>query len=125
MHALEDFSLTIEKPTDITYIIFEFQTLMWKIVPPHLWLAFTVLGWGICATCQAATVNWAGMMALRSFLGIFESGFGPGHPLPVELLLLATRGRSQDCGLPERGALFNNVFRGTGVRHHKWTFKVG
>ncbi|CAD6584030.1 MAG: hypothetical protein ASARMPREDX12_001511 [Alectoria sarmentosa] len=27
----------------ITYIIFEFQALMWKIVPPHIWLAFTAI----------------------------------------------------------------------------------
>ena len=64
----------------ITYIVFEFQALMWKIVPPHMWLAFTVFCWGLFATCQAATVNWAGMMALRFFLGISEAGFGPGIP---------------------------------------------
>ena len=64
----------------ISYILFEWQSLMWKIVPPHVWLAFTVMGWGTIATCQAATQTWSGEMALRFFLGIFESGFGPGIP---------------------------------------------
>ncbi|KAK4697800.1 hypothetical protein P7C71_g329, partial [Lecanoromycetidae sp. Uapishka_2] len=43
----------------ITYIIFEFQTLMWKIVPPHMWLAFCVCGWGLIATSQADTPDKA------------------------------------------------------------------
>lgn len=72
----------------ITYILFEFQTLMWKIVPPHIWLAFCVLGWGIVATCQAATQNWAGMMACRFFLGISEAGFGPGMPYLLSFFYL-------------------------------------
>ena len=72
----------------ITYIIFEFQTLMWKIVPPHMWLAFTVLGWGIVATCQATTQTWSGMMACRFFLGISESGFGPGIPYLLSFFYL-------------------------------------
>lgn len=35
---------------------------------------------GIVATCQAASQNWQGMMALRFLLGAFEAGFGPGVP---------------------------------------------
>lgn len=29
----------------ISYTIFEFQALMWKIVAPHHWAAIVVLGW--------------------------------------------------------------------------------
>ena len=72
----------------ISYILFEFQTLMWKIVPPHMWLAFTVGTWGIFATCQSATVNWSGMMALRFLLGISEAGFGPGIPYLLSFFYL-------------------------------------
>ena len=72
----------------ITYIIFEFQTLMWKIVPPHMWLAFTVLGWGVIASAQAGTHSWAGMMACRFFLGISEAGFGPGIPYLLSFFYL-------------------------------------
>ena len=31
----------------ISYIIFEFQGIMWKILPPHQWAAFVVFGWGL------------------------------------------------------------------------------
>lgn len=73
---------------DVSYILFEFQTLMWKIVPPHIWLAFCVFSWGLVATCQSATVNWSGMMALRFFLGIGEAGFGPGIPYLLSFFYL-------------------------------------
>jgi uncharacterized protein (DUF983 family) len=46
----------------IAYIIFEWFVLMWKAVPPHIWAAFAVFGWGIISTCQAGTSNWSGMM---------------------------------------------------------------
>ena len=72
----------------ITYIIFEFQVLMWKIVQPHRWLAFTVLSWGILATAQAGTHSWSGMMACRFFLGISEAGFGPGIPFLLSFFYL-------------------------------------
>lgn len=62
----------------ISYILFEPLALMWKIVPPHIWGAFCVLGWAVCGTLQAATFNWAGMMTVRFFLGAFEAGFAPG-----------------------------------------------
>ena len=72
----------------ITYILFEWQALMWKIVPPHRWLAFTVLGWGLVATAQAGTHSWSGMMACRFFLGISEAGFGPGIPYLLSFFYL-------------------------------------
>lgn len=72
----------------ISYILFEFQALMWKLVPPHLWLAFCVLCWGIFATCQSATTNWSGMMALRFLLGVSEAGFGPGIPYLLSFFYL-------------------------------------
>ena len=64
----------------VSYIIFEFLVLCWKVVPPHLWAAGTVLAWGLIATLQAATQNWSGMMACRFFLGMAEAAFGPGVP---------------------------------------------
>lgn len=33
---------------------------------------------GLVSTCQAATTNWQGMMALRFLMGAFEAAFGPG-----------------------------------------------
>ncbi|KAI1388760.1 MFS general substrate transporter [Hypoxylon trugodes] len=62
----------------ITYIIFEFGVLLWKIIPPHIMGAVVVFGWGLIAMVQAGTHNWGGMMALRFLLGAFEACYGPG-----------------------------------------------
>ncbi|KAK8236989.1 major facilitator superfamily domain-containing protein [Phyllosticta capitalensis] len=72
----------------ISYIIFEFQALMWKIVPPHIWAALMVFGWGLVSTCQAAAHNWQGMMSLRFFMGVFEAGYGPGIPYLLSFFYL-------------------------------------
>ncbi|EED22082.1 MFS transporter, putative [Talaromyces stipitatus ATCC 10500] len=64
----------------ISYTLFEFQALMWKVLKPHQWAAFTMLAWGVIATCQSATTSWGGMMACRFLLGAAEAGFGPGIP---------------------------------------------
>jgi hypothetical protein len=72
----------------ITYITFEWQALMWKLVPPHIWGAFCVLAWGIMSSCMAAVTNWSGAMALRFFMGIHEAGFGPGIPYLLSFFYL-------------------------------------
>lgn len=65
----------------IAYIIFQFNTLGWKIFKPHKWVTFVVLYWGIASTLQASAYNWQGLMACRFFLGWAETMFGPGIPL--------------------------------------------
>jgi hypothetical protein len=72
----------------ISYICFTFLAIMWKVVPPHRWAAFCVLGWGIVSTVQAATTNWAGMMALRFLMGAFEIAYGPGVPYLLSFFYL-------------------------------------
>ncbi|KAK6188001.1 NADH-dependent flavin oxidoreductase, partial [Pestalotiopsis sp. IQ-011] len=62
----------------ITYIVFDFSILFWKIFPPHIVCTIVVFGWGLLATVQAGVQNWSGMMALRFLLGAFEAAFGPG-----------------------------------------------
>ncbi|EST09748.1 Major facilitator superfamily [Kalmanozyma brasiliensis GHG001] len=62
----------------IAYIVFQFQVLMYKLVPPRIWMTFCVAVWGISGICQAATTNWEGMMVARFFLGVSEAGFGTG-----------------------------------------------
>lgn len=64
----------------IFYICGQSLILMWKVLPPKYYVFVVVMGWGVVATCQAATVNWAGMMVLRGMLGLFEAGYGPGVP---------------------------------------------
>ncbi|KAL1865108.1 hypothetical protein VTK73DRAFT_5478 [Phialemonium thermophilum] len=64
----------------IPYIIFEFLSVMWKIVPPHIWAGVTVMIWGLASTLQAAAFNWEGLMACRWFLAMAEAAFSPGVP---------------------------------------------
>lgn len=52
----------------ISYIVFEWFALMWKVVPPHMWAAFCVTGWGIAATCQAAAVSYWSFTGLEQML---------------------------------------------------------
>jgi sugar phosphate permease len=72
----------------ISYITFTFLAIMWKVVPPHRWAAFCVLGWGVVSTAQAATHNWGGMMALRFLMGAFEVAYGPGVPYLLSFFYL-------------------------------------
>ncbi|KAK4232545.1 major facilitator superfamily transporter [Podospora fimiseda] len=64
----------------IPYIIFEVLAVMWKLVPPHIWAASTVMIWGLASTLQATATNWEGLMACRWFLAMAEAGFAPGVP---------------------------------------------
>ncbi|KAJ4303454.1 hypothetical protein N0V90_002349 [Kalmusia sp. IMI 367209] len=72
----------------ISYIIFEFQAIMWKLVPPHRWAAFVVFGWGLVSTVQAAIHTWEAEMALRFFMGMTEAGYGPGIPYLLSFFYL-------------------------------------
>lgn len=72
----------------IGYIVFEWFALMWKVIPPHIWAAIMVLGFGGIAALQAVTTSWSGMMALRFLLGSFEAGFGPGVPYYLSFFYL-------------------------------------
>ncbi|KAL8959190.1 MAG: hypothetical protein Q9193_003902 [Seirophora villosa] len=72
----------------IAYIIFEFLALMWKVVPPNIWAAFVVFGWGLVATLQASVTTWESEMVCRWFLGLFEAGFGPGIPYLLSFFYL-------------------------------------
>ena len=65
----------------IAYIIFQFNTLGWKIFKPHQWVTFVVLYWGVVSTLQSVCTSWQGLMACRFFLGWAETMFGPGIPL--------------------------------------------
>ncbi|SNX81423.1 related to nicotinamide mononucleotide permease [Melanopsichium pennsylvanicum] len=65
----------------IAYIIFQFQVLMYKLLPPRIWMSLCVFVWGVAGVCQAATRNWEGMMAARFWLGVSEAGYGTGFAL--------------------------------------------
>jgi MFS family permease len=72
----------------ISYVIFEWFAIMWKIVPPHIWAGSMVFGFAAIAILQSTATNWAGMMALRFFLGVFEAAYGPGVPYLLSFFYL-------------------------------------
>ncbi len=59
----------------ITYILFEWMTLCFKIFPPHIYISVCVCCWGVLASLQSLATSWAYMLVLRSLLGIGEAAF--------------------------------------------------
>lgn len=64
----------------ITYITFQWMTLLYRIVPAHSYIAFCVLSWSLIASLQAFAGSFAQMLILRALLGIGEAAFSPGVP---------------------------------------------
>lgn len=64
----------------ITYIGFEWMILLYRILPPHIYISICVLAWGLVASLQSLTTSFGQLLILRGFLGITEAAFGPGVP---------------------------------------------
>ncbi|KAF3926560.1 hypothetical protein AA313_de0202737 [Arthrobotrys entomopaga] len=64
----------------ITYILFEWMALLWKVFPAHAYVAFCVAGWGLVASLQGIVPNFITLLLARAALGIAEAAFGPGVP---------------------------------------------
>lgn len=56
------------------------MTLLYRIVPPHIYIPFCVFSWGIIASLQSVCTSFISLAILRGFLGIAEAAFGPGVP---------------------------------------------
>jgi sugar phosphate permease len=72
----------------ISYICFAPLSIMWKVVPPHMWAAFCVFTWGLVSTVQAGANSWGTMMALRFIMGASEVAYGPGVPFLLSFFYL-------------------------------------
>jgi MFS family permease len=59
----------------ISYIAFEWMSLLWRLVPAHVYVSLIVLAWGVTASLQAVAVSYPMLIALRVLLGIGEAGF--------------------------------------------------
>lgn len=59
----------------ISYIAFEWMSLLFKLVPAHIVVSMTVLTWGLTASLQAIATSYPVLIALRVLLGIGEAGF--------------------------------------------------
>ncbi|KAM6530191.1 hypothetical protein FALCPG4_008315 [Fusarium falciforme] len=69
----------------ICYTLFEWTTLLWKLLPAHLYISTLCLLWGVVATCTGTVKNMAGLCACRAVLGILEAAFGAGAPYYLSL----------------------------------------
>jgi MFS family permease len=59
----------------IAYIVFEWMSLLWKIVPAHIYVSCIVMSWGITASLQSCATSFPVLIVLRFLLGIGEAGF--------------------------------------------------
>ncbi|KAK5105617.1 High-affinity nicotinic acid transporter [Lithohypha guttulata] len=63
----------------IPYILCEIPSnLLLKKFKPHVWLSINTVGFGLISLIQGFVQNYSGLLAVRFFLGVFESGMYPG-----------------------------------------------
>ncbi|CAK7232898.1 Allantoate permease [Sporothrix curviconia] len=64
------------------YLIWEWPTnYLLQRLPLAKWSAANVIIWGLVLCCMAAVDSFAGAMAVRFFLGVFEAAVSPGFAL--------------------------------------------
>ncbi|RYO81057.1 hypothetical protein DL766_010370 [Monosporascus sp. MC13-8B] len=59
----------------LAYIGFEWMSLLWKIIPAHIYVAAIVASWGITASLQSVCTSYPVLIFLRTMLGIGEAAF--------------------------------------------------
>jgi len=64
----------------ITYIGFQWMTLLYRVIPAHVYIAVCVTSWGLIASLQSVAGSFTSMLILRGLLGIGEAAFSPGVP---------------------------------------------
>lgn len=69
----------------ITYILFEWMALLYRVIPAHIYIAICVFSWGLIASLQSVVSNFASLVLLRALLGIGEAAFSPGVPFYLSL----------------------------------------
>ncbi|CAG7930470.1 unnamed protein product [Penicillium olsonii] len=63
----------------VSYSIFEPATnVLLKRLRPSIFIPLIMMSWGICMTLMGIVHNYAGLMAVRWFLGLSEAGLFPG-----------------------------------------------
>lgn len=56
------------------------MTLLYRVFPPHIYIAICVASWGFVASLQSITPSFSFLLVLRALLGVCEAAFGPGVP---------------------------------------------
>ncbi|CAO1637823.1 unnamed protein product [Sympodiomycopsis kandeliae] len=78
----------------IFYILAEVPSnLVLKRIGANIWLPSIIIAWGIITTLTGIVKNYAGLLVIRSFLGLSEGGLLPG--MTLYLSTLYSRGELQ------------------------------
>lgn len=56
------------------------MTLLYGIVPAHIYISLAALAWSLTACLQAVASSFSSILFLRALLGIGEAAFSPGIP---------------------------------------------
>ncbi|KAH9904114.1 MFS general substrate transporter [Xylariomycetidae sp. FL2044] len=59
----------------LAYIAFEWMSLLWRLVPAHVYVSLVVLSWGLAASLQAVATSYPILIGLRALLGVGEAAF--------------------------------------------------
>jgi MFS family permease len=63
----------------VPYILLEIPSnILLKKLKPRVWLSICMFGFGMVTMLQGFVQNYAGLLATRFFLGVFETGMFPG-----------------------------------------------
>ncbi|EMC97367.1 hypothetical protein BAUCODRAFT_33085 [Baudoinia panamericana UAMH 10762] len=63
----------------VPYILFEIPSnILLKRFKPHIWLPINMFMFGFCSIMQGVVKNYSSLLAVRFFLGLFETGMFPG-----------------------------------------------
>ncbi|TKA75840.1 hypothetical protein B0A55_04383 [Friedmanniomyces simplex] len=63
----------------VPYVLFEIPSnLLLKRFKPHVWLSLNMFLFGFTTAMQGVVKNYSGLLAVRFFLGFFETGMFPG-----------------------------------------------
>lgn len=101
-----------------TYVLFELPSnlVLKHYVRPSRWIAFITTCWGLIATLSGLTQSYAGLIACRVLLGLFEAGLFPGCVVSLISDLLAHQHSTEDMqsdASPDRGCLCPQLHHGT------------
>ena len=56
------------------------MTLLYNIIPAHIYISLCVASWSLIASLQAVAGSFQTMVILRALLGVGEAAFSPGIP---------------------------------------------
>lgn len=56
------------------------MTLLYRVLPPHIYISMCVASWGLVASLQSIATSYPVLLLLRALLGVSEAAFGPGIP---------------------------------------------